>query len=97
MTFDQLLPLLVALIGSAGLWTFLKARSENQYKLAQADMENRAEFNDTLRAQVDRMSKKLDKLADDKEDLLKEIGQLRHELGEAKATIKHLEIMLMKR
>jgi len=45
---------------------------------------------------VERLSVKLDKLSDDKEQLLKEIASLRHELGEAKATIKHLEMMLMK-
>jgi hypothetical protein len=34
---------------------------------------------------------------EDKEDLLKEIAALRAELGEARATIKHLESMLMSR
>ena len=88
-------PIVLALLGSAGLWTYLKVRSENQYNALAAEREYRGEFNETLRIQVERLSAKLDKLADDKEDLLKEIATLRHELGEAKATIKHLETMLM--
>jgi len=88
-------PIVLALLGSAGLWTYLKVRSENQYNALAAEREYRGEFNETLRIQVERLSAKLDKLADDKEDLLKEIATLRHELGEAKATIKHLEAMLM--
>lgn len=88
-------PIVLALLGSAGLWTYLKVRSENQYNALAAEREYRGEFNETLRIQVERLSAKLDKLADDKEQLLKEIATLRHELGEAKATIKHLETMLM--
>ena len=93
---EAIMPLAVAILGSAGLWTYLKMRSEHNYKAALAEREDRAEFNDTLRMQVERLSTKLDKLSDDKEQLLKEIASLRHELGEAKATIKHLEMMLMK-
>jgi len=96
MNPEAIMPLVVAILGSAGLWTYLKMRSEQNYKAALAEREDRAEFNDTLRTQVERLSVKLDKLSDDKEQLLKEIASLRHELGEAKATIKHLEMMLMK-
>ena len=96
MNPEAIMPLVVAILGSAGLWTYLKMRSEQNYKAALAEREDRAEFNDTLRTQVERLSVKLDKLSDDKEQLLKEIASLRHELGEAKATIKHLEMMLTK-
>lgn len=97
MNPESFMPIAAAIFGSAGLWTYLKLRSEQNYKAALAAREDRAEFNDTLRAQVERLSVKLDKLSDDKETLLKEIASLRHELGEAKATIKHLEMMLMKK
>jgi len=96
MNPDSIMPLVVAILGSAGLWTYLKLRSEQSYKASMDARADRAEFNDTLRTQVERLSAKLDKLSDDKEQLLKEIASLRHELGEAKATIKHLEMMLMK-
>lgn len=97
MDVSALTPIIIALVGSAGLWTFLKVRSENEFKAREAEREYRGEFNETLRQQVERMSTKLDKLADDKEELLKEIATLRSELGEAKATIKHLETMLMQK
>jgi len=93
--WNEATPIVIALLGSAGLWTYLRIRSENQYQALAAEREYRGEFNETLRVQVERLSSKLDKLADDKEQLLKEIASLRHELGEAKATIKHLEHMLM--
>lgn len=93
--WSEATPIFIALLGSAGLWTYLRIRSENQYNALAAEREYRGEFNETLRVQVERLSTKLDKLSDDKEQLLKEIATLRHELGEAKATIKHLEHMLM--
>ena len=95
--WNEATPIVIALLGSAGLWTYLRIRSENQYNALAAEREYRGEFNETLRQQVEKLSAKLDKLADDKEDLLKEIATLRHELGEAKATIKHLEATLMQK
>ena len=91
------MPLLVALVGASGVWAYLTKRSERAYLEAKEDREGRAEFNETLKAQVDRLSDKVDILVADKEELLKEIAALRAELGEARATIKHLESMLMSR
>ena len=89
------MPLLIALAGASGLWAYLSKKSERAYLEAKEDREDRAEFNETLKAQVDRLSDKVDILVADKEELLKEIAALRAELGEARATIKHLESMLM--
>lgn len=91
------MPLLVTLAGASGVWAYLTKKSEQRYLEAKQDRKHRAEFNDTLKAQVDRLSDKVDALLNDKEDLLKEIAALRAELGEARATIKHLESMLMSR
>jgi len=95
MSLNDVMPLLVALVGASGVWAFLTKKSEQRYLEAKEDREHRAEFNDTLKAQVDKLSDKVDTLLEDKEDLLKEIAALRAELGEARATIKHLETMLM--
>lgn len=97
MTLNDIMPLLVTLAGASGIWAYLTKKSEQRYLEAKEDREDRAEFNETLKAQVDRLSDKVDKLLEDKEDLLKEIAALRSELGEARATIKHLESMLMAR
>ena len=95
MTLNDIMPLLVALAGASGLWAYMSKRSDQRYLEAKEDREDRAEFNETLRAQVDRLSDKVDILIEDKEDLLKEIATLREELAEARTTIKHLETMLM--
>ena len=97
MTLNDIMPLLLALVGASGVWAYLTKKSEQRYLEAKEDREDRAEFNETLKAQVDRLSDKVDTLLEDKEDLLKEIAALRAELGEARATIKHLESMLMSR
>jgi peptidoglycan hydrolase CwlO-like protein len=95
MSLNDVMPLLVALVGASGAWAFLTKKSEQRYLEAKEDREHRAEFNVTLKTQVDRLSDKVDALLEDKENLLKEIAALRAELGEARATIKHLETMLM--
>ena len=97
MNLNDVMPLLVALVGASGVWAYLTKKAEQRYLEAKEEREDRAEFNDTLKAQVDRLSDKVDILVADKEELLKEIAALRSELGEARATIKHLESMLMSR
>ena len=97
MTLNDIMPLLVALTGASGVWAYLSKKSEQRYLEAKQDREGRAEFNETLKAQVDRLSDKVDTLIEDKEELLKEIASLREELAEARATVKHLESMLMSR
>lgn len=95
MTLNEIMPLLVALAGASGLWAYMSKRAEQKFLTSKDERATRAEFNQTLKAQVDKLSEKVDKLLEDKEELLKEIASLRSELGEARATIKHLETMLM--
>jgi len=97
MELNDVMPLLVALVGASGLWAFLSKKSEHNHQEALIERQERAEFNETLKMQVERLSNKIDMLTSDKEELLKEIASLRADLGEAKATIKHLESMLMAR
>ena len=97
MTFDQLSPLLLALVGSAGLWGFLSLRAKQSHEKSLKTESKSAEFNDTLRIQVDRLSEKLDKVIADKEKLLIEMSDMKAALAEANATIKHLEEMLRQR
>jgi len=54
-------------------------------------------FTDTLVQQVERLAARVDTMNDDKELLLREIAELRADLGEAQTTIKHLEEMLRHR
>lgn len=97
MKLDDFMPLLIALAGASGLWAYMSKRADQKYLEAKEDRDGRAQFNETLKSQVDRLSDKVDILLSDKEELLKEIAELREDLAEARATIKHLETMLMNR
>lgn len=97
MNLDQVSPLLLALIGSAGLWGFLSLRAKQSHEKSLKNDAKSAEFNDTLRIQVDRLSEKLDKVIADKEQLLLEMSDMKAALAESNATIKHLEEMLRQR
>lgn len=97
MTFEQILPILIAAMGSAGLWGFLSLRARQNHEKALKDDAKSAEFSETLRIQVDRLSEKLDKVIADKEQLLMEMANMKAQLAEANATIKHLEEMLRSR
>jgi hypothetical protein len=97
MTFDQILPIIIAAMGSAGLWGFLSLRAKQTHEKSLKDDAKSAEFNDTLRIQVDRLSEKLDKVIADKETLLIEMADMKAALAQANATIKHLEDLLRNR
>lgn len=94
MNFEQFAPILVALVGSAGLWGFLSLKAKQNHEKSLKDDAKSAQFNETLKEQVDRLAEKLDNLTAQKEELLREIADMRAELAEARATIKHLEEML---
>lgn len=97
MEFEQLTPIIIALVGSAGLWGFLSLRAKQSHEKSLKDDAKSAEFNDTLRIQVDRLSDKLDQVISDKESLLREMSDMKASLAEANATIKHLEELLRSR
>ena len=97
MTFEQMLPIILAALGSAGLWGFLSLRAKQSYEKSLRDEDKSAQFNDTLKEQVERLSAKLDKVIADKEQLLIEMSDMKAQLAEANATIKHLEELLRQR
>ena len=97
MTFEQMLPIILAALGSAGLWGFLSLRAKQSYEKSLRDEDKSAQFNDTLKEQVERLSDKLDKVIADKEQLLIEMSDMKAQLAEANATIKHLEELLRQR
>jgi predicted nuclease with TOPRIM domain len=97
MTLEQLMPIILALVGSAGLWGFLSLKAKQAHERAIRTEETSAEFNDTLKEQVSQLGIKVDKLVLEKEELLKAIADLRAELAEARATVQHLENMIRMR
>lgn len=95
MTTDQLMPIIIALISAGGLWTYLSKRAQHSYEAMKDDKDRSAEFQETLKEQVDRLSDKLDKVLEDKEQLLREVSELKASLARAEETIRHLEQRLM--
>jgi len=94
MDYEQFMPVLIAIVGSAGLWGYLSQKSKMNHEKALKDDAKSAQFNDTLKEQVDRLADKLDKLTEDKEKLLIQMADMKAELAQAHATIKHLEELL---
>ena len=97
MDYQQYIPVIIALIGSAGLWGFLSQKAKLTHEKNMKDGATVAQFNDTLKAQVDSLVAKVDKLSEDKEKLLLEMSDMKAALAEANVTIKHLEEMLRAR
>lgn len=95
MTTEQLMPIIIALISAGGLWTYLSKRAQHSYEAMKDDKDRSAEFQETLKEQVDRLSDKLDKVLEDKEQLLREVSELKASLARAEETIRHLEQRLM--
>jgi chromosome segregation ATPase len=91
MDFEALAPILIALVGSAGLWGFLSTKAKQEHERRMKQDNTSAEFNETLKEQVESLNTKVDKLVVEKEELLKAIADLRAELAEARATVQHLE------
>jgi chromosome segregation ATPase len=91
MEFEAIAPIIIALVGSAGLWGFLSNRSKQEHERRMKQDNTSAEFNETLKEQVERLGKKVDQLVLEKEELLKAIADLREELAKAQVTVQHLE------
>ena len=87
MGMESLVTVLIALVGSAGFWSFISMKEKTKREAA-------TEYQNTLKDQVDRLATKLDTYTKDKEELLREIGKLRSELATAQTTISHLETLL---
>lgn len=97
MDSAQITTLAVTVLGSAGAWGFLTMKAKQNYDKALKDDAVVAQFNETLKAQVDRLATKMDQLTLDKEKLLLEMGEVKAALAEANVTIKHLEELLRSR
>jgi hypothetical protein len=97
MELESFLPIIIALIGSAGLWGFLSLRAKQAHEKSLKSDAKDAVFSETLKEQVERLSEKLDKVIADKEELLLQMADMKAQLAEANATIKHLEELLRSR
>lgn len=97
MDMNEWMPLLIALAGSAGLWSFLSMRSKQAYEKSLRDDERSAVFNDTLKDQLAAVVAENKELHEKVEQLLVEMVEVKAKLAESQATIKHLEDLLRTR
>lgn len=97
LDMEMLTPLLIALIGAGGLWKFLELKAKQAHERMMQDKDERGEFNDTLRAQVDRLAEKLDIVTAENQNLLREMAELKSQLAAAQTTIQHLQLALQTR
>lgn len=91
MPLEHIVALVAAIGGAGAFWQYLNNRAMRENEMLLADKESRAEFNTTLRAQVDMLMAKVDKLVDEKEELLEALMEVKAELAEARTQVKHLE------
>ena len=97
INMEMLTPILIALIGAGGLWKFLELKAKQAHERMMQDKDERGEFNDTLRAQVDRLAEKLDIVTAENQNLLREMAELKSQLAAAQTTIQHLQMALQNR
>lgn len=93
-------PIIIAAMGvltTGGLWQWMQTRSKLSAEAKAADNADKAEFRDTLKAQVEMLQKENKELREKVEQLLKEMAEVKAELAAANATIKYLEEQLRNR
>jgi hypothetical protein len=94
---DQIVPIAIALAGSAAFWGYLTQKNKQNHERMMKSDAATAEFNESLREQVDILNAKVDRLLSEKEELMIAVGKLSADLAAAQITIKHLEEKLMSR
>jgi outer membrane murein-binding lipoprotein Lpp len=92
---DMLMPAIIAIVGAGGMWQLFALKAKQAHEARLADKQERGEFNDTLKMQVDRLAEQVNTLTAQKEELLLAMSELKAELSAAKVTIAHLETRLM--
>lgn len=97
---EQLVTIVVALIsvlGGAGFWGWMQHKSRLAYEAKAADKADKNEFRETLKVQVDRLAEQVNQLVSEKEQLLREMSDLKATVAAQAVTIQHLEERLRNR
>lgn len=97
---EQVVTIVVALIsvlGGAGFWGWMQHRSKLAYEANASEKADRNEFRETLKVQVDRLAEQVSQLVAQKEELLREMSDLKATVAAQTVTIQHLEERLRNR
>lgn len=91
MNFDDLTPVIIALIGGGGLWGWITVKSKQNHELKLQEKDTSGEFKENLMERIKVVSsenKDLHKRVQDLQDKLMEVSI---ELAAGNEKIKHLE------
>lgn len=97
---EQIVTIIVAAIsvlGGAGFWGWMQHKSKLAYESKVADKADKNEFRETLKLQVDRLAEQVNQLVAEKEQLLREMSDLKANVAAQAVTIQHLEERLRNR
>lgn len=97
MDWTPIIVAAIGILGTGGLWQWMQVKSKIAADIKAADKADKAEFRESLKAQVETLQKENKDLREKVELLLKEMAEVKAELAAANATIKHLEEKLMNR
>ena len=87
----------IGVLGTGGLWQWMQTKAKLSADAKAADNADKAEFRESLKAQVDTLQTENKDLREKVEMLLKEMATVKADLAAANATIKHLEEQLRNR
>jgi peptidoglycan hydrolase CwlO-like protein len=87
----------IGVLGTGGLWQWMQVKSKLSAEAKSAENADKAEFRESLKAQVDMLQQENKELREKVEILLKEMAEVKAELAAANATIRHLEEKLRNR
>jgi|DEB0MinimDraft_10_1074344.scaffolds.fasta_scaffold03605_8 uncharacterized protein YlxW (UPF0749 family) len=97
MDWTPIIVAAIGILGTGGLWQWMQVKAKISAEAKEADKADKAEFRESLKAQVDNLQKENKDLREKVELLLKEMAEVKAELAAANATIKHMEEQLRNR
>jgi len=97
MDWTPIIIAVIGVLGTGGLWQWMQVKSKLSAEAKSAENADKAEFRESLKAQVDMLQQENKELREKVEILLKEMAEVKAELAAANATIRHLEEKLRNR
>ena len=91
MNYQELTPIVVALLGGGGIWGYLSTRSKNNHELKVKEKDTSAEFQDNLKERVKAVSNENKELHKKVEELQEKLMEVSIQLAAGQEKIKHLE------
>ena len=91
MNFDDLTPVLIALIGGTGLWGWLSIKSKQSHELKLQEKDTSGEFKENLMERIKVVSSENKTLHAKVEELQQKLMEVSIALAASQEKIKHLE------